>query len=106
VVTRAEAIERLTAEGMFEIALDHAQGYPLRVYRNAPPSFRSILELSRRYGERPFLIYGEEVLTYAEHFGKVAALAHHLRAIGVQKGDRIAIGMRNYPEWVISFWAR
>jgi long-chain acyl-CoA synthetase len=105
VVSRSEAIERLTAEGTFEIVEDHAQGYPLRVYKNAPPSFRSLLELSRRYGERPFLIYGEEVLTYAEHFGKVAALAQHLRAIGVEKGDRIAIGMRNYPEWVISFWA-
>ena len=104
-VTRAEAIARLTAEGTFEIVEDHAQGYPMRVYRNAPPSFRSILELSRRYGERPFLIYGEEVLGFAEHFGRVAALAHHLRAIGVDKGDRVAIGMRNYPEWVISFWA-
>jgi len=105
VVSRAEALERLTAEGTFQIVEDHTQGYPLRVYANAPPSFRSLLELSRRYDERPFLIYGEEVVTYAEHFGKVAALARHLRAIGVEKGDRIALGMRNYPEWVISFWA-
>jgi long-chain acyl-CoA synthetase len=105
VVSRTEALARLTAEGTFEIVEDHAHGYPLRVYRNAPPSFRAIVELSRRFGERPFLIYGEEVLTYQEHFGKVAALAHHLRAIGVEKGERIAIGMRNYPEWVISFWA-
>ncbi len=104
-VTRAEAISRLTAEGMFEIVEDPAAGYMMRVYRNAPPAFRTILELSRRYGERPFLIYGDEVLTYAGHFARVAALAHHLRAIGVDKGDRIAIGMRNYPEWVISFWA-
>ena len=104
-VSRAEAIARLTAEGTFEIVEDHAQGYTMRVYRHAPPSFRALLELSRRYGERPFLIYGEEVITYAEHFGKVAALAHHLRTIGVEKGDRVAIGMRNYPEWMISFWA-
>ncbi len=104
-VSRTEALARLTAEGTFEVVEDHAHGYPQRVYRNAPPSFRAIVELSRRFGERPFLIYGEEVLTYAGHFGKVAALAHYLRAIGVDKGDRIAIGMRNYPEWVISFWA-
>jgi long-chain acyl-CoA synthetase len=104
-VTRAEALARLTAEGTFEIVEEPGAGYPMRVYKHAPPSFRSLLELSRRYDARPFLIYGEEVLTYAHHFGKVAALARHMRAIGVEKGDRVAIGMRNYPEWVISFWA-
>jgi long-chain acyl-CoA synthetase len=105
VFSRTEAIARLTADGIFEIVEDHSRGFPLRVYKNAPPSFRTILETSRRYADRPFLIYGEEVLTYTEHFAKVASLAHHLRAIGVEKGERIAIGMRNYPEWMISFWA-
>jgi long-chain acyl-CoA synthetase len=105
VVSRSEALARLTAGGTFEIFEDRAEGDPMRVYRNAPSSFRALLEYSRRYGERPYLIYGDEVLTYIQHYGKVAALAHHLRAIGVRKGDRIALGMRNLPEWVISFWA-
>ena len=33
------------------------------------------------------------------------ALAEFLFRKGVRKGDRVAIGMRNYPEWMISFWA-
>jgi long-chain acyl-CoA synthetase len=66
---------------------------------------RTILESTTQFGSRPFLIYGDEVIDYRQHYERVAALAHHLTNAGVGKGDRIAIGMRNYPEWVISFWA-
>ena len=103
--TRSEVIERLTASGTFELAEDSSLGYPIKVYKNAPPSMRAVLEMSRAHGGKTFLIYGEETLTFSEHFAKVAALAHFLRETGVKKGDRIAIGMRNYPEWMISFWA-
>ena len=92
----------LTATGPFELVEDASQGYPLRVYKNAPASLREVLMSTRRIGERPFLIYEDEVTTYGQHFGQVAALAQRLRAAGVGKGDRVAIGMRNYPEWSIS----
>ncbi len=103
--SREEIIASLTAAGPFELVVDEAQGYPIRVYRNAPPSLRDVLKTTQAHGERTFLIYEDETLSYAEHFGRVAALAHHLRAAGVAKGDRVAIGMRNYPEWSISWWA-
>jgi long-chain acyl-CoA synthetase len=33
-------------------------------------------------------------------------MAHRLAVdFGVQKGDRVAIAMRNFPEWSIAFWA-
>jgi long-chain acyl-CoA synthetase len=36
----------------------------------------------------------------------VAALATLLQEhYGIRRGDRIAIAMRNYPEWVMTFWA-
>jgi len=36
----------------------------------------------------------------------LATLAAHLiEECGVRKGDRVALAMRNYPEWVIGFWA-
>ncbi|HLY81074.1 MAG TPA: class I adenylate-forming enzyme family protein, partial [Caulobacteraceae bacterium] len=103
--SREEIIAGLTAAGPFELTIDEAQGFPIRVYRNAPSSLREVLLATRTHGERPFLIYQDETLSYEAHFGKVAALAGRLRAAGVAKGDRVAIGMRNYPEWSISWWA-
>jgi long-chain acyl-CoA synthetase len=103
--TREEVLAHLTAAGPFELAEDRSAGYPIRVYKNAPASFRQVLEGTRAFGERTFSIYGDETLTYADHYAQIAALARHLLERGVAKGDRVAIGMRNYPEWNIAFWA-
>jgi len=103
--SREEIIAGLTAAGPLELTGDDSQGYPMRVYRNGPSSLREVLLATRAHGLRPFLIYEDETLSYAAHFGQVAALAHYLRAAGVARGDRVAIGMRNYPEWSVSWWA-
>lgn len=103
--TRAEIIAELTRAGPFELTVDHAAGHPIRVYRNAPASFRDVFLATLGHGERLFAVYGEETLSYEQHFAQAAALAHHLVAAGIEKGDRVAIGMRNYPEWSIAFWA-
>jgi long-chain acyl-CoA synthetase len=103
--TREEVLAALTREGPFELVADERAGWPQRVYRNAPRSFREVLLSTRAHGGRVFAVYGEETLTYAEHFRQAAALARRLLADGVRKGDRVAIGMRNYPEWSVAFWA-
>jgi len=104
-LTRNDLVQRFTAEGPFELTEDTSAGYPLKVYRHAPPSLRAVLESTRQFDDRIFLVYGDEEITYRQHFAKVAALAHFLRDAGIKKGDRVAIGMRNYPEWLVSFWA-
>jgi len=106
-MTRAEAIAALTAAGQpFELRTIERNGVPLRVFEHAPPSLRDVLAGTAAHGDRDFLVYQGERITYAEHLGLVAGLAHWLASEhGVGKGDRVAIGMRNYPEWVIGFWA-
>jgi long-chain acyl-CoA synthetase len=106
-MTRAEIILELTRErgGPFELVPDDANDYPVRMYRNAPASLREVLVATRAYGTRPFLIYQDETLSFAVHFQRAAALAGHLSHAGVGRGDRVALGMRNYPEWSIAFWA-
>jgi acyl-CoA synthetase (AMP-forming)/AMP-acid ligase II len=97
----------LTAEGqMFELAEADVRGVQLRVWKNAPGSLRDLIELSRLWGEKKFMVYEDEITTFDDHFRQVATLAHRLiDDYGVQKGDRVAIAMRNIPEWSVAFWA-
>jgi acyl-CoA synthetase (AMP-forming)/AMP-acid ligase II len=76
-----------------------------RVWKNAPPSLRALTQLVRAYGAREFTIYEDERVTYEAHYRAVSHLAHRLRDMGVQKGDRVALAMRNLPEWPVIFFA-
>ena len=59
-----------------------------------------------QYQESTFLVYEDERLSFAAHFQQAAALAWALtNRYGVRTGDRVAIVMRNLPEWVMGFWA-
>ena len=52
-----------------------------------------------------FTIYEDERVTYEANFRAVATLAARLREMGVGKGDRVALAMRNLPEWPVVFFA-
>ena len=104
--TREEALAAVTAAGPFELTEDYSEGLPpLRIYKNAPASMREVLKGTLAHGDKPFLIYEDEVTSYRQHYGQVAAVAQRLLDAGVVKGDRVAVGMRNYPEWSVSWWA-
>jgi long-chain acyl-CoA synthetase len=102
----AEATAQLIAPGqMWEVSEELVEGRPTKVWKNCPPSLRSLLELSRAYGDRTFLVYEDDRLSFAEHFQMAASFARCLTEnFGVRVGDRVAIAMRNFPEWVIAFW--
>src|SRR5919109_556431 len=90
----------LTAPGqLFEMEEVTALGRPTRVWKNAPPTLRSVLDLSSIHGDKMLIVYEDERYSFAEHFKQASAFAHALRdRYGVQKGDRVAIAMRNFPE--------
>src|SRR5262245_6530398 len=98
---------RLTAPGgMFELVTEDVRGTPMRVFKNRTRSLRALLENSRGHGDKEYLVYGDERITYAQQFARASAFANVLRErYGVGPGDRVAILAANRPEWVISFWA-
>ena len=105
--TIAETHAALTAApSMFEIDEADVFGNRLRVWKHAPASLRVILEASRARGDATFIVYEDETLTFEQHYRAAAHLATILvEQYGVEKGDRVAIVMRNFPEWSIAFWA-
>ncbi|QUD90086.1 class I adenylate-forming enzyme family protein [Phenylobacterium montanum] len=101
-----QAWAQLTAPGApFEIAEVEVRGVKLRAYKNAPPSVREFWLSTAAFGERDYLVYQDERLTYAQAHAQVAAVANWMLRQGVKPGDRVAIAMRNYPEWLLIYWA-
>jgi len=96
----AEAKALLTAPGAkFEMETIEIRGVPTRVWKNAPPSLRWLIAASRAHGDRLFTIHEDERVSYEANYRAVAAIAAELVRRGVGKGDRVALAMRNLPEF-------
>jgi len=103
-VQQAYAI--LTAPGMpTEMEEVEIRGIKTRVWKNAPPTLRDVVTIGRAHGEKIFLVHEDERVSFEAFHRAVAAFAKVLEAKGVKKGDRIAIVMRNLPEWPVAFYA-
>jgi long-chain acyl-CoA synthetase len=101
-----EVWDELIAPGAdFEIAEVAVRGNNLKTYATAPASLREVWLASRAFAERDYLVYADERISYAQAHQKVASVANWLQDQGIQPGDRVAIAMRNYPEWLLAYWA-
>ena len=103
-LTQARAA--LTAEGApFEVVRTNVGGIDLLSYKHAPPDLRAIWLASAAHAENDYLVYGEERWTYADAHRDVGRIAAWLATLGLTSGDSVAIAMRNYPEWLLTYWA-
>jgi long-chain acyl-CoA synthetase len=104
-VARPDAIAALTAPGQpFELEHREIDGRAVRVFKHAPPSLRAMYE--QYASDLPFVVYDDERLSFAEAWRAAARIGHVLvHGCGVRPGDRVAIAMRNYPEWILAFTA-
>ena len=57
------------------------------------------------HGDKPYLIYQDECWSYAEAYAETASIANWMQANGIKQGDRVALAFRNYPEWMLCYWA-
>ncbi len=105
ILTRSEAIATLTASGAPYELTDVEAGYgKQRAFLKAPPTLRELFESTA--SEKPFIVYENERMTFAEAYFEASKIAYMLvEDFQVSKGDRVAISMRNYPEWILAFTA-
>ena len=101
-----EAWQELTAPGApFAVEEIEVRGVTIKSYAAAPASLRDVWLASTAFADNDYLVYLDERWTYAEAHRDVASIANWLVAEGVGPGDYVAIAMRNYPEWLLSYWA-
>ena len=106
VMSIAEAHARLTAPGeRLEIEEIPIRGIATKVWKNAPPTLREVFRNARGFPDREFLVYEDDRATYEAFARATLTLARQLQADGVTKGDRVAVIMRNLPEWPVAFFA-
>jgi long-chain acyl-CoA synthetase len=101
-----ETWAQLTGPGApFEVIEVEVDGIPLKTYKGAPASLREIWVGSAGHGDSDYLVYQDDRWTFSEAHREVGAVAAWLQDRGVGPGDRVAIAMRNYPEWMLAHWA-
>lgn len=104
-MTRQQALARLTATGEpYELENIEINGIPCRAFVNAPQSLRELYEVT--VSDETYFVYEDERYSFRDMYVLACRLATCLmNDYGVTKGDRVAISMRNYPEWVVGFTA-
>lgn len=104
---RAQLLSELTEpDGDFPIGPVTIRGIEMPAYLTTPDSLRAVLATGDAWGDRLAITYEDEHYTWAEYSNIVTRVATALvNRCGIRKGDRVAIAMRNYPEWIFTFAA-
>lgn len=104
-MNREQALAALTAPGeAYELEEIELYGRPCRAFRNAPGTLRDLYHDNR--SDLPFIVYQDERLSFEDVWQQACRIGHLLiDDYGIEKGDRVAISMRNYPEWIMAFSA-
>ena len=96
----------ISEQPFFEIHQENVLGVKMDVFKNRPKSLVDFIESSAAHGDKPYLIFKDQVITFNQHLTLVKKAAHILQTkYEVHQGDRVAIYAANSPEWIIFFWA-
>ena len=100
-------IKEISADGQFfELKDVELAGQSYKAFKHAPSCLLDAIQSGRGYGDVDFLVYEGKRFTFTEFFRQADAMAAALQnEYGVVKGDRVAIAMRNRPEWTVAFIA-
>ena len=101
-----ERLQGLIGPGApFEVESIVLSGVSLRAFMRAPRTIADVFRMSVVHDSIDHVVFEDERLTFADVRRMALAIANELSTgLGVRKGDRVAIAMRNYPEFVTSFW--
>lgn len=98
---------QLTAPGApFELTTQDVRGRRLPAYRHAHATLPAPINAGRVHGDKEFIVYEDDRWSFRRFFNAVDALAGRLQGeLGIMPGERVAIALRNRPEWAVAFAA-
>lgn len=105
-ITFEKAVELVCGPGsLLEITEIDLNGRPTKVFAAAPPNIRTLYDLAAARTDE-HIVYEDERWTMPDVLDLAAQIGDALvNRYGVEPGDRVAIAMRNCPQWVASFVA-
>lgn len=102
-----QLIGMLTAPGKpFATKQEVVKGVEHTVFAAQPATLKDVFMLFLAHADKEYMVYQGERITFAETLAKASQLSQALvDDYGIKKGDRVALAMRNYPEWPIAYMA-
>lgn len=97
----------LETDDLYQFSEYTHDGQIYKAFVNTPQTLHELLEYGKKTRQwDEFIIYENERITYSEFLEKVSSVAAFLqKELGVKKGDKVAIAMRNFPEYPILLMA-
>ena len=103
---RLELLNEVTKEGMLGLEEVQIRGNEYTVFKDAPKNLREYYQLGLLHGDWTHVVYQDERFQYDDTLRISNQLANTLQSkFNIQKGDRVAFSMRNYPEWMFCYMA-
>ena len=103
---RLEILDQVTKEGLLSLEKANIRGNEYFVFKEAPNNLREYYQLGLLHGDWTHIVYQEERFQFNDTLKITSQLANTLQAkFNIQKGDRVAFSMRNYPEWMFCYMA-
>ncbi|WP_323144567.1 long-chain fatty acid--CoA ligase [Massilia phyllosphaerae] len=82
------------------------KGLPRHLSAPRTNLFYNLEVSSTRYPDKPFLLFYDTPLTYAEFKGETERIAGYLQQhCGVRQGDRVLLYMQNSPQFMLAYYA-
>ncbi|KAG9027706.1 hypothetical protein FRB95_007438 [Tulasnella sp. JGI-2019a] len=96
-----------TSGSPFEIDTITIDGRLQKAFKHTPASLRDFwLHHATRNARKEYMVFEKERYTYGQTLALSSKAASVLySAYGVRKGDRVGLVMRNYPEYLVTYWA-
>ena len=101
--TRAIMLQLTGPEGEYPVAPQSINGIEYPVFTTAAPNLPALFQICLQHAEREFVVCDNSRFSFNEMYFAACRVAQLLKARGIKKGDRVAVAMRNRPEWVMVY---